>query len=131
MSTDFFLSLTVFEIKGAKGAKNAILRATLNFHFSSNFDWIFFIGFLSVRAFRIVTVDFFYLLLFSRYKGPKRPKMRFWGLHKIFIFHPILMGFFHWISLKESFQNCYSRFCLTFLCQTYYCIKHIIVTSKY
>ena len=47
-----------------------------------------------MRAFRIVAADFFYLLPFSRYKGPKRTKMRFWGLHKIFIFHPILMGFF-------------------------------------
>ena len=86
----FFLSLTVFEIQGAQKGKNAIFEAKSELYFSFNFDGIFFIGFLWMRSFRSVTADFFHLLLFSRYKGAK---MWFLGLHKIFIFHPILMGF--------------------------------------
>ena len=73
----FFLSFTVFEIQGAQKGKNVIFVATSNFYFSSNFDGIFFIGFLSMRAFRIFQSIFFYLLPFSRYKGPKKAKMRF------------------------------------------------------
>ena len=60
---------------------------------------IFFIGFFSKRASRICTADFFYLLPFSRYKGPKRAKLRYLRPHEFFIFHPILMGFF---SLNSS-----------------------------
>ena len=97
--SQFFLSLTVFEIIGAKGAKNVILGTTENFHFSSDFNGIFFIGFLSMGAFRIVTADLFYLLPFSRYKGPKRAKTQFLRPHQIFIFYPILVGFF---SLDSS-----------------------------
>ena len=76
-SSRFFLSLTVFEVQGAQKGKNAFLEATSDFYFSSNFDGIFFIGFLSKRAFRIVTTDFFYLLPFLRYKGPKGQKCNF------------------------------------------------------
>ena len=103
----FFLSLTVFEIQGAQKGKNAIFVTTSNFYFSSNFDRIFFIRFLSMRAFRIVTVDFFYLLPFSRYKGPKRAKMWFLRLHQIFIFHPILMGCFSLDSSQWELSELY------------------------
>ena len=108
----FLISLTVFEIQGAQKGKNAIFEATSKFYFSSDFDKIFFIGFLWMRSFRDVPADFFYLLPFSRYKGPKRPKMRFWRLLKIFIFHPILIGFFsldcsQW-ELLELLQSIFS-----------------------
>ena len=75
VTADFFLSLTVFEIQGAQKGKNAIFVATSNFYFSSDFDGIFIIGLISMRAFRIGTTVFFLLLPFSRYKGPKRAKM--------------------------------------------------------
>ena len=58
VTADFFLSLTVFEIQGAQKGKNAIFEATSKFYFSSDFNGIFFIGFLSMRAFRIVTTAF-------------------------------------------------------------------------
>ena len=135
-----------------------IFEARSRFHFSSNFDGIFFIKFLSMRTFKTfppiffypicfrdtrgpkgqkcnfwshikvlffirirwdffsldssewelpeLFADFFYLLPFLIYKGPKRKKTWFLRPHQIFIFHPILMGLFHWIPLNKSFQNC-------------------------
>ena len=68
----FFLSLTIFEIQGAQKGKNVIFEATSKLYFSSDFDGIFFIGFLWMRSFKIVTADFFYLLPFLRYKGPQK-----------------------------------------------------------
>ena len=78
----FFLSLTVFEIQGSQKGKNAILEATSKFYFSSNFDGIFFIGFLSMRTFLFSAANFFYPVPFSRYKGPIRTKNYFqWNLN--------------------------------------------------
>ena len=51
------------------------------------------------KSFQNHSADYFYLLPFLRYKGSKRAKMRFLKPHQIFIFHPILMGFF---SLDSS-----------------------------
>ena len=96
-----------------KGAKNAIFVVHKIFIFHPILMGFFFIGFLSMRAFRIVTANFFYLLPLLRYKGPKRVKKRFLRPYQIFIFHPILMGFFYWIPLSESFQNGFSRFFLS------------------
>ena len=58
-----------------------------------------------MRAFRIVQQIFFYLLPFSRYKGPKRAKMQFLKPHQSFIFHPILMGFFSLNSYERDLSQ--------------------------
>ena len=70
-SSRFFPSLTLFEIQGAQKDKNVTFKATSKFYFSFNFDGIFFIELLSISAFRGIITDFFYLLPFSRYKGPQ------------------------------------------------------------
>ena len=109
VAADFFYLLPFLRYKGPKRAKIRFLWPHQIFIFSSNFDVIFFIGFLSMRAVRIVTANFFYLLPFLRYKGPKRPKMRFWGLHKIFISHPILMRFFSLDSSQWELSELFSQ----------------------
>ena len=102
-----------------------------------------------MRAFRIVTADFLYLLLFSRYKGPKRAKMRFWKPRQSFIFHPILMGFFSLDSSQWELSELFSRFFLSLtvfeiqgaqkgmltycqiyhFSQTHYCVQYITVSN--
>ena len=67
-----FLSLTIFEIQGTLKGKNAIFEATSNFYFSSNFDGIFFIGFLSMRAIRMVPSRFFLSLTVFEIQGAQK-----------------------------------------------------------
>ena len=51
---DFFYLLPFSRYKRPKRAKVRFFEATSNFYFSSNFDGIFFIGFLSVRAVKVI-----------------------------------------------------------------------------
>ena len=67
----FSIFYRFWDTRGPKGQK-CDFWGYIKFLFFIQFWWDFFIGFLSMRAFRIVTADFFYLLPFSRYKGPKR-----------------------------------------------------------
>ena len=84
----------------------------------------FFIGFLSKRAFRICAADFFYLLPFLRYKGPKRAKMRFLWPHQIFILSSNFDGiFFIGFLSKRAFRIVTADFVLHF------CVKHITVSN--
>ena len=66
-----------------------------------------------MRAFSSMPTDFFYLLPFSRYKGPKGPKCDLWGSMKYSFFIQFWWDFFHLIPLNESFQNCYCRFLIS------------------
>ena len=108
----FFISLTVFEIQGAQRGKNAIFEATSKFYFSSNFDGIFFIGFLSMRAFRIVQPIFSISYRFRDTRGPKRAKTRFsvecnlTAKHITLVKHIIVSNIL--------------------LCQTHYCVKQVL-----
>ena len=102
----FFLSLPVFEIQGAQKGKNVIFEAMSKFYFSSNFDGIFFIGFLSLRAFRIVQPIFSISYRFQDTRDPKGHKCDFWGQVKVSFW----WDFFHKIPLYENFQNSSANF---------------------
>ena len=73
-ASNFYL-LPFSRYKGPKGPIMQFLVLHKIFIFHPILIRFFFIGFLSVRALRIVATNFFYVLPFSRYKGPKRPKM--------------------------------------------------------
>ena len=69
----------------AKG-KTRYFQWYIKFSFFISFD-----GFLLLRAFRIVTAHFFYLLPFSRCMGPKVAKTIFSGACKHFVNHIIVV----------------------------------------
>ena len=110
MSTDFFLSLTVFEIKGAHRGRKRHFEELIKFSFFIQFWWDFFHWIPLNEIFKNACSRFFLSLTVFEIKRAKGAKMPSWGTHKIFIFHSILIGFLHWIFLNESFKNGYSRF---------------------
>ena len=87
----FSISYRFRDTRGPKGQKSDFW-SHVKVLFFIQFRWDFFHWISLIKSFQNCSVDFFYLLPFSRYKGPKRAKMRFWKPRQSFIFHPILMG---------------------------------------
>ena len=105
-----------FGKKGSKGPKTVFLQDMQILKFLSDFDGIFFVGFLFERAFiligfpferafRCMPSDLMQILPFPRYKGLKRTNVR-------------NCNFFILLRPRKS------------LCPTNYCIKHISVSSS-
>ena len=65
-SKHFFVSLIIFEIKGAQRGKKCHFSALLKFLFVVRFWWDFFHWIPLKRAFSSMSTDFFYLLWFSK-----------------------------------------------------------------
>ena len=119
----FSISYCFRDIRGPKGQK-CDFGAYIKFSFFIQFWWDFFHWISLKESFQNCCRRLFYLLPFLRYKGPKGSKMRFWDLHKIFIFHPILMGFFFIGFLsKRAFRIVTADFVLHF------CVKYITVSN--
>ena len=108
----FFISLTVLEIQGAQKGKNAIFEAPSNFYFSSNFNGIFFIGFLSVRAFRIVCSRFFLSLTVFEIKGAQKGKNVIFEATSNLYFSSNFDGIFLiiFLSVRAKLKRCRSQF---------------------
>ena len=100
MSTDFFYLLPFLRYKGPKRAKMRFLWPHQIFIFHPILMGFFSLNSSQRELSELLQPIIFYLLLFLRYKGPKRVKMWFLRPHEIFIFHPILMGFFSLDSSK-------------------------------
>ena len=64
----FFIKINVFCVKGVKGFKKWDFAGDVKFLFSSDFDGVFCIWFLSMRAFNCMSTDFLYLLLFLSFR---------------------------------------------------------------
>ena len=109
----FFSIIYRFQGTRAQKGKNTIFEATSNFYFSSNFDGIFFIGFLLKRAFRTLQPIFSISYHFRDTRGPKGQKSDFWSHVKVLFFIQFRWDFFHWIPLIKSFQKCCSQFFLS------------------
>ena len=117
----FFLSLTVFELKGAKGANIAILRCSIALDFEASkmlikflffiqFWWDFFHWIPLNESFKNAYSRFFLFLTVFELKGAKIIENVFWRIYNIFeIFDCLFVG----------------------LCQTHYSVKHIIVSNIY
>ena len=106
----FSVSYCFLDTRGPKGQTHDIW-GHMKFLFFNQFWWGFFIGFLSMISFKTVAADFLFPLLFSRYKGQK-------GKNTIF-------------SWMQSYCQTYHFSKNTLLCPIYYCVKHMIVSSKY
>jgi len=122
-----------------------------NFYFSSDFDGIFFIWFVSLRAFSSMSTNCLYLLLFSKKKGQSGEKIQFYIIWKFFLFHVILIVFFPNYSLWKMQPKitlvlrimrvkmityivilwCVQHFTVssTLLCPELYCVQHITVSN--
>ena len=107
MFSRFFLSITVFEIQGAQKGINTIFWGHIKFLLFIQFWWDFFHWIPLNEGFQNCSADFFYLLPFLRYNGPK---CDFGTYIKFLFFIQFWWDFFHWIPLNDSFQNCSADF---------------------
>ena len=86
------------------------------------------------ESFQNCLAYFCYLLPFSRYKGPKWAKT-FLRPHQIFIFHPILMGFFSLDSSLTVLEIQGAQLGILIYCQIYHfsqthcCVQYITVSN--
>ena len=107
----FSISYRFWDKRGQRGQK-CDFGGYIKFSFFIRFWWDFFHWIALNEIFQNCTSQFFLSLTVLRYKGPKRAKMWFLWPHEIFIFHPILMGFFSLDSsrweLLELLQSIFS-----------------------